>query len=168
MGQDEWAEKIRHQMRFEFDRTSPPDDFPALPEIPTERYISGEFFALEEKIWQQSWLLVGREEDWSEPGRYRTADRGGSPLLICRDLDGELRGFFNTCQHRGAPVVREACGLAKRLRCQYHSWTYGLDGELLSVPDERDFRDLDRGSRGLRPVRWLSAAVSIKLASSRR
>ena len=153
MGQDEWAEKIRQQMRFEFERTGPPDDFPALPEIPTERYISSEFFALEKKIWQQSWLLVGREEDWSEPGRYRTVDRGGSPLLICRDLDGELRGFFNTCQHRGAPVVREACGLAKRLRCQYHSWTYGLDGELLSVPDERDFRDLDRGSRGLRPVR---------------
>ena len=41
-------------------------------------------------------------------------------------------------------MVREARGTARRLRCQYHSWTYEIDeGTLVSVPDERDFVDLD-------------------------
>jgi phenylpropionate dioxygenase-like ring-hydroxylating dioxygenase large terminal subunit len=73
--------------------------------------------------------------------------------LIVRGNDRVLRGFFNTCQHRGAPVVREACGAAKRLRCQYHSWTYDLDGTLLQVPDRRDFTELDEAERALKPVR---------------
>ena len=70
-----------------------------------------------------------------------------------RGNDGVLRGFFNTCQHRGAPVVRELCGAAKRLRCQYHSWTYDLDGTLLQVTDRRVFKDLDESQRSLKPVR---------------
>jgi phenylpropionate dioxygenase-like ring-hydroxylating dioxygenase large terminal subunit len=65
-------------------------------------------------------------------------------LLIVRGTDNELRAYYNTCQHRGAPVVRDAKGSARRLRCQYHSWTYDIDnGKLISIPDERDFVDLD-------------------------
>jgi phenylpropionate dioxygenase-like ring-hydroxylating dioxygenase large terminal subunit len=46
--------------------------------------------------------------------------------------------------------VREPHGSARRLRCQYHSWTYDVDdGELVSVPDERDFVDLDWSTRCL-------------------
>ena len=61
-----------------------------------------------------------------------------------------IRSFYNTCQHRGAPVVREARGSARRLRCQYHSWTYDIDGgTLVAVPDERDFVDLDWTERCL-------------------
>ncbi|MEZ5270517.1 MAG: Rieske (2Fe-2S) protein [Microthrixaceae bacterium] len=64
-----------------------------------------------------------------------------------------VRAFYNSCRHRGAPVVREACGTSKRLTCQYHSWSYGLDGELRAVPDERSFSGLDTDSLGLVPVR---------------
>ena len=153
MDQEAWASRIRQQMVFEADRSEPPADFPVLPSIPTERYVSSEFYALEQAVWRRSWLMVGRLEDFEEPGRYRVIDRGASPLLICRDLEGVLRAFFNTCQHRGAPVVRDATGVVKRFRCQYHSWTYGLDGQLLAVPDARDFGDLDWSTRGLRPLR---------------
>jgi phenylpropionate dioxygenase-like ring-hydroxylating dioxygenase large terminal subunit len=72
---------------------------------------------------------------------------------VVRGKDDVLRAFFNTCQHRGAPVVRDVCGVAKRLRCQYHSWTYDLDGTLLHVPDRRDFGELDESERALKSVR---------------
>jgi phenylpropionate dioxygenase-like ring-hydroxylating dioxygenase large terminal subunit len=49
--------------------------------------------------------------------------------------------------------VRAACGRAQRLRCQYHSWTYDLDGRLLSVPDRRDFGELDESRRSLESLR---------------
>lgn len=75
------------------------------------------------------------------------------PLLLVRGADGVLRAFYNTCQHRGAPVVREACGTARRLTCQYHAWTYDLDGRLVGVPDRRDFTRLDEAERGLVPLR---------------
>ena len=149
-----WAERIRAQMRFEFERSAPPEGFPALPPIPTGRYIDPAFFALErDAIWRKSWLLVGREEDFDGAGAFRCFDRTGSPLVVVRGEDERLRGFFNTCQHRGAPVVRDACGHAKRLRCQYHSWTYDLEGRLRNVPDARDFGELDLASRNLAPVR---------------
>ncbi len=154
MDQAGWAARIREQMKFEFDRAEPPEGFAGLPPIPTERYTDPAFFALEQAhLWKKSWLLVGREEDFEGAGSFRTTDRTGSPLLVVRGNDGRLRGFFNTCQHRGAPVVREPCGTAKRLRCQYHSWTYDLDGSLLQVPDRRDFSNLDLSTRGLKPVR---------------
>jgi len=154
MDQAAWVARIRAQIAAEFERTAPPEGFPALPPVPTGRYTDPAFFALErDHLWRKSWLLVAREEDFEGAGSFRTTDRTGSPLLLVRGADGVLRGFFNTCQHRGAPVVREACGAAKRLRCQYHSWTYDLDGRLLEVPDRRDFSDLDLGQRGLRPVR---------------
>jgi phenylpropionate dioxygenase-like ring-hydroxylating dioxygenase large terminal subunit len=141
-------------MEYEFARVGPPEGFPALTPIPTGRYTDPSFYALErEHLWKKCWLLVGRDEDFAGSGSYRTFDRTGSPLLVVRGNDGVLRGFFNTCQHRGAPVVRDACGAAKRLRCQYHSWTYDLDGTLLQVPDQRDFTELDKSERSLVPVR---------------
>ena len=154
MDQAAWAARIRAQMEFEWKREGPPEGFPALPTIPTGRYTDPEFFELEQRfLWKKCWLLVGRDEDFSEPGSFQLFERTGSPLLIVRGHDKVLRGFFNTCQHRGAPVVRDACGSAKRLRCQYHSWTYDLDGKLLQVPDRRDFTELDEEKRSLKPVR---------------
>ena len=149
-----FAARIRRDMDFEWGRDAPPEGFPSLPPIPTGRYTDPDFYALErEHVWRRSWLLVGREEDFEGAGSYRTFDRSGAPLLLVRGADDRIRAFYNTCQHRGAPVVRDACGTAKRLRCQYHSWTYDLDGRLLSVPDRRDFGALDEKERALKPVR---------------
>jgi phenylpropionate dioxygenase-like ring-hydroxylating dioxygenase large terminal subunit len=154
-----WAARIRAQMDYEWGREGPPEGFPALPPIPTGRYTDPDFFALErERVWKRSWLLVGREEDLAEPGQFATFDRTGSPLLIVRGHDRVLRAFFNTCQHRGAPVVRAACGKARQLRCQYHSWTYDLDGSLVAVPDRRDFSELDESQRSLKSLRCESYA----------
>jgi len=154
MTQAAWAARIRAQMDYEGRRQGPPKGFPALPALPTGRYTDPAFYALEQReLWKKTWLLAGREEDFEGAGSFRTFSRTGSPLLLVRGKDGVLRAFFNTCQHRGAPVVREACGHARRLRCQYHSWTYGLDGRLLEVPDRRDFTALEPREHGLKRVR---------------
>ena len=136
--------KIKAEMRYEFARTAPPAGFPTFPRIPTERHTSQEFYDLEqEHVFGKAWFMAGRVEDVANPGDYFVFTDLGVPLLIVRGTDGTIRCFYNTCQHRGAPVVREQSGSARRLRCQYHSWTYEIDGgTLVSVPDERDFVDL--------------------------
>jgi phenylpropionate dioxygenase-like ring-hydroxylating dioxygenase large terminal subunit len=145
------VDRILADMRFEFARTAPPEGFPAFHDIPTLRHTSTEFHDLEQEfLWPNTWVIAGRAEDVPRPGDYMTFDDLGVPLLIVRGTDGEIRCFYNTCQHRGAPVVRDDRGSARRLRCQYHSWTYEIDeGTLVSVPDERDFVDLDWSQRCL-------------------
>ncbi|MGI9623213.1 MAG: aromatic ring-hydroxylating oxygenase subunit alpha, partial [Acidimicrobiales bacterium] len=142
---------IKSRMHYEFARTAPPDGFPAFHDIPTGRHIGDEFYELEqEHLWPKVWVPAGRVEDVSEPGDYFVFKDLGVPLLVVRGTDGQIRCFYNTCQHRGAPVVREDRGSSRRLRCQYHSWTYEIDGgTLVALPDERDFVDLDWEQRCL-------------------
>ncbi len=147
-------DSIENVIDWEKARPGPPAGFPALPEIPGGRYIRQDFHDLErEHVWKRNWLCAGTEEGLREPGEYRLFEKLGVPILLVRGKDGELRGFYNTCRHRGAPVVRESEGRTTLLRCQYHSWSYGLDGRLIGVPDERDFQGLDKAKRGLLEVR---------------
>jgi phenylpropionate dioxygenase-like ring-hydroxylating dioxygenase large terminal subunit len=148
-------DRIREEMRAEFARTAPPEDFPAFHDIPGGRYTSDEFWELERRhLWPRSWVLAGRVDDVPEPGDHMRFDALGVPLFIVRGADAVVRGFYNTCQHRGAPVVRDQRGSARTLRCQYHSWTYDItDGTLLNVPDRRDFVGLDLAERCLPAVR---------------
>jgi phenylpropionate dioxygenase-like ring-hydroxylating dioxygenase large terminal subunit len=83
-----------------------------------------------------------------EPGSYVARDAAGTPLVVVRGADGQVRGFRNACRHRGTQVA-EGSGCAKAFVCRYHGWTYGLDGRLDFVPHEHGFPGLDRESHGL-------------------
>lgn len=145
---------IRDRIDREKGRTAPADDAVPIPLIPTERYTDPAFWALEqEAVFRRCWLFAGHESEWPEPGSYRLTERSGAPVVVVRGEDGVLRAFYNACRHRGAPVTRDTCGTARRLTCQYHSWSYGTDGVLKVVPDARNFPDLDTGALGLVPVR---------------
>ena len=145
---------IRERMETEKSRTGPPPDAIRVPPIPTNRYTDPEFFRLErERIFARSWLFAGHTSEWPEPGSYRAFTRSGAPVVIVRGDDGVLRAFYNACRHRGAPVIRDECGTARRLTCRYHSWSYGTDGALKAVPDARSFPELDTTELGLVPVR---------------
>lgn len=147
----ELIDRIRSDMEYEFNRTAPPEGFPAFHDIPVGRHIRDDFYELEqEHLWTKTWVIAGRVEDIPEPGDYFVFKDLGVPLVVVRGTDGVIRCFYNTCQHRGAPVVRDDAGSARRLRCQYHSWTYEIDGgTLVALPDERDFVDLDWEQRCL-------------------
>ncbi|NCY16111.1 MAG: hypothetical protein EBX39_04940 [Actinobacteria bacterium] len=145
---------IRARIETEKSRTEPPADAVAVPLIPTGRYTDPAFHALEkERVFARTWLFVGHESEWDGTGAYRLMTRSGAPIVVVRGADQVLRAFYNSCRHRGAPVTRDDCGTARRLTCQYHSWSYGLDGELLAVPDARSFAELDRDALALVPVR---------------
>lgn len=146
--------RIRARLDAERQRTAPPPDAVPVPLIPTERYTDPAFFDLErQRVFARTWLFAGHESEWPEPGSYRSTDRSGSPLVIVRGDDGVLRAFYNACRHRGAPVTRDECGTARRLTCQYHSWSYGTDGALKAVPEARSFAGLDTEALALVPVR---------------
>ena len=146
-------QEVRDQMEYERTRNSPPKDFPKLPEIPGKRYTDQNLFDLEmEKIFFKSWLMVFREDEIPNPGDYKIWDKLDRDILIVRQKDHSIKAFYNTCMHRGAPVVRDRKGSTNLLRCQYHSWTYDLGGDLVKVPDMKDFKDFDISCKKLKKV----------------
>ncbi len=149
------AKRIFEEIRSEKARDHSPPGFPSLPEVPGGRYTDPTFFDLEvEHVFKPAWHLAGHVADLSGPRSYFTFTKLlGKPILVVCDRGGEIRAFYNTCRHRGAPVVKEAAGRCNLLRCQYHSWAYDFDGRLVAVPDIHEFPDLDKTARGLLPLR---------------
>lgn len=103
--------------------------------LPSNFYVDPSLLAEEkQRIFHRTWQIVGRSEQIAGPGDYFTCDLLGEPLLIVRDTERKLRGFYNVCRHRAGPPA-EGCGSRKVFRCGYHGWTYGLDGRLLNAPE---------------------------------
>lgn len=149
-----FVDRVKGQMAYEFARTAPPESFPALPDLPLGRYTDQAMWQLErDHVFAKSWIFVAHTTELEGAGAYRTIEVAGRPLVLVRGDDGEVRAFVNACRHRGAPVVRDECGTCRLMVCQYHSWSYDHLGQLVRVPDERDFVGLDPTERGLVPVR---------------
>jgi choline monooxygenase len=121
--------------------------------IPNDWYTDPKTYDMErDRIFARSWLCVGRADIVREPGQFFTTTVAGEPLAIVRGDDGVLRGFFNVCRHRAAPVLMEPCGRATKLRCQYHGWTYDLAGQLRGTPEFTGVCEFDKSDHGLKPL----------------
>ncbi len=103
--------------------------------LPNALYTSPEAFALErERIFQNGWACAGFGADVPNPGDAAPVDFLGIPLLLIRDLTGQLRVFENVCRHRGMILVAEPKNFGGVIRCPYHSWCYSQDGKLRATP----------------------------------
>jgi choline monooxygenase len=116
-----------------------------------------------EKIFRRTWQLVGTldqacgevngvKRTISDPESYFTADLAGEPIIVVRDKAGTLRAFSNVCRHRAGPIALGK-GCKNVLRCQYHGWTYTLDGRLIGTPDVEGVEFFDRSAMGMVPLR---------------
>ncbi len=149
------VKQIRDLMEYEASRTAPPDGFPSLPDLPGGRYTDQRFFDLEkEHIWRKSWLFAAHIDEIPEPGCFMLWENASQPVVIVHADNGDVNAFYNTCSHRGAPVVTDAKGKRNLLTCRYHGWSYSHDGELVAIRDPEDFgADFDFKCRGLTKVR---------------
>jgi len=134
-----------------------------------------------EKIFRRTWQLVGTldqacgeaivpgagtvegkkvKRTISDPESYFTADVAGEPIIVVRDKAGTLRAFSNVCRHRAGPIALGS-GCKNVLRCQYHGWTYTLDGRLIGTPDVEGVEFFDRSAMGMVPLRLATWEKSI-------
>jgi choline monooxygenase len=115
------------------------------------------------KIFYRTWQLVGTFDQpcgeaggvnrtIADPETYFTTEVAGEPVLIVRDKQGDLRAFSNVCRHRAGPIALGS-GCKNVLRCQYHGWTYTLDGRLIGTPDVEGVEFFDRSTMGMFPLR---------------
>jgi phenylpropionate dioxygenase-like ring-hydroxylating dioxygenase large terminal subunit len=78
-------------------------------------------------------LAAVHASEIAAPGDFVTCDLLGTPTLVVRGDDGQVRAFRNACVHRGAPVETRPSGSARVLSCGFHGWCYELDGRLQAV-----------------------------------
>src|SRR6202140_4163379 len=115
------------------------------------------------RIFLRTWQLVGTlsyacgevdgvKRTIADPESFFTAEVAGEPVIVVRDKQGALRAFSNVCRHRAGPIALGS-GCKNVLRCQYHGWTYALDGRLIGTPDIEGVEFFDRSSMGMVPLR---------------
>ena len=121
--------------------------------IPSAWFTESRFDRLDRaSVFGTTWQYVGHAGRLSAPGSWLAAEVAGEPVVVLRDLEGGLRAFYNVCRHRGGPLaLGDGCG--RVLKCQYHGWTYQLDGTLRGVPHWNLVELFDRQDYGLVPVR---------------
>ncbi len=119
-------------------RSSAPRAVPAVTGLTADHYTASSVFDLEQQyIAANCWVALCREDEVAGPGAYLATQLGDEPVVVVRDSRGRVRVLSNVCRHRGMVLV-EGCGQASRLRCPYHAWTYGLNGQLHGAPLMRD------------------------------
>ncbi len=110
-----------------------------MHDLPVEAYTSQEWFDLEMKeIFSKTWQFAGLIEDVQEPGDYISVQAGLNNIFIVKGRDGRLRAFHNMCRHRGTQLLRAVGKGKKAITCPYHDWTYDLEGNLISLPKQKE------------------------------
>ena len=116
-------------------------------------YTDPEVFKLETNgFLARTWQFAGHASQLTETGDYFTFDLAGESLFCIKGRDGEIRTFYNVCQHRAHQLV-SGQGQTRVVVCPYHAWTYELTGELRAGPNIKAVEGFDKSSICLTSVR---------------
>ena len=134
---------------------------------PAEAYTSRAYAEAEgDRLWARVWQHVGRVEEIPEVGSYITYDIGNDSILIVRASTDQIKAYHNVCPHRGRKLVGTPCGANQACGrkdqsgdrkqgffCNYHGWTFDLDGAATYILDREDWKGaLTQERTGLTPV----------------
>ncbi|MEA2976310.1 MAG: anthranilate 1,2-dioxygenase large subunit [Alphaproteobacteria bacterium] len=137
-----------------------------LTRVPFWIYQSSEVYEQEQRRVYEGpvWNYLCLEAEIPNPGDFRTTFAGSMPVVVTRDLDGQIYAFENRCAHKGAMLCLDNEGNGRDITCVYHSWNYDLQGNLKGVAFERGvggkggmpktFRREEHGPRKLRVARF--------------
>lgn len=91
------------------------------------------------------WNFLCLEVELVEAGDFVAVHAGETPVIVTRDVDGELYAFENRCAHRGSLLALEDRGNVRDFTCVYHAWTHSLQGDLIGIA----FKDGIKGCGGI-------------------
>ena len=120
--------------------------------VSREIFVNEDIYAQEQELlFARAWLFVGHVSQIPKPGDYFVSCMGEESVILCRDREGEIHVFLNSCTHRGMKVCRYDEGNTPVFSCPYHGWSFATDGKLVGVPYFKDAYkgELDKSQWGL-------------------
>ena len=115
---------------------------------PADNYYSQQRFDAEIALLKRIPVAYCPSAALPDKGSFVARSAAGTPLVVVRGLDGEVRAFINACRHRGMQVAKGS-GCSRAFVCPYHAWTYNLEGELKNIPGREGFPGIDPEQHGL-------------------
>ncbi|KAJ5170042.1 uncharacterized protein N7500_002825 [Penicillium coprophilum] len=133
--------------------SNPADDGFSVCPLPASWYSSQDIHELERRaIFSRKWLLTTHKLRFNETGDWLRYEIAGYAFILVKDREGNINAFHNVCRHRAFPVVTEEGGTSRIFSCQYHGWSYGLNGKLAKAPGYQDLEGFDKSKNGLLPI----------------
>ena len=115
----------------------------------TQSYVCPEIAEQEQKhFFMDHPQLIGLSGDLPAPGSFLTLDDFGVPILATRDKHGVFHAFERLPASLGQSGSGGK-GHKTRVHCPFHHWSYANSGELLTIPNNDHFGDIDKSCNGL-------------------
>lgn len=141
-----------HELRFKAGDSPVTEKPDSSFTLPSRYYIDESIYRKEmEDIFYQSWWYTGHISSLKKTGDYLTTQINDQNLFVVRDKSGELRGFYNVCQHRGHELL-SGSGNAAVIVCPYHAWSYNTDGTLRGARNSENVANFNKCEFSLQPV----------------
>ena len=123
-----------------------------LDDVSIDRYFSKTWHDQEvEKVWRKTWQMACRIEEIPNVGDHVVYDIVHDSVIVTRVEAGAgasaMRGYINSCLHRGTQLCASAAGKPANVRhfkCPVHGMTWALDGSIAGIPCAWDFPQIDR------------------------
>ncbi len=136
-----------------------PNDLPFVDDptqsftLPARFYLEQSIYLAEqEAIFYKSWWYCGHVSQLQKTGDFITTNIDTQNLFIVKDKSGDLKAFYNVCQHRGHELV-EGSGNKAVIVCPYHAWSYDLDGSLRGARNSENVPGFNKCEFALKSVR---------------
>ena len=122
--------------------------------LPSYMYLDPDVYEMEkERIFYRSWQYACHTALLKEPGDYVTVQICDQNVFVMRGNDGELRAFYNVCQHRAHELLPAGSGnVARAIVCPYHAWAFEKDGRLRGAPRSQQRPGFNKADFSLKPV----------------
>lgn len=121
-----------------------------------------------ENIFARCWLFLAHESQLPKPGDFVTTWMGQDRVIVTRKRDGSIGAFLNSCAHRGNVVCHAEAGNTRGFTCNYHGWSFGLDGSLLGMHEQAVFErspGFDKSALGLTQVAQIDTYKGLVFAT---
>ncbi len=123
--------------------------------LPSYLYTDAQVYEIEkEKIFYRSWQYIAHKSSFQKPGDYVAVKICDQNVFVMQGGDGELRAFYNVCQHRAHELLPLGSGnVEKLIVCPYHAWAFSKEGALRGAPRASNRPGFNKAEFSLKQVK---------------
>ena len=107
------------------------------------------------QIFAKAWQFVAHDSMLPKVNDFYTTYMGEDGVIVARQKDESVKVYLNSCPHRGNKFCYADDGNTRSFTCNYHGWSFGIDGKIGALANEHvyDKGDIDKEKWGPKQAR---------------